>query len=167
MKKSIITLSLFAIAAPMLFTNCATILGKSSYPLSINANPAGAELSVTDKKGKEIYKGACPATVSFKSGAGFFSRAEYQVRISAKGYNEQIIPVNFKVNGWYFGNILLGGFLGMLIVDPATGAMWKMETLPINVSLTKQNALSMSPSLEIIDIHTISPEMRKSLIRVR
>lgn len=167
MKKTIFSLCLLAITAPLLLTNCATILGKSAYPLSINANPAGADLSVTDKKGKEIYKGTCPATVSFKSGAGFFSRAEYQVRISAKGYSEQIIPVNFKVNGWYFGNILLGGFLGMLIVDPATGAMWKLETQPINVTLAKQNALAMNPTLEVIDIHSISAEMKAQLVRIK
>lgn len=167
MKKTIFTLSLLAVAAPILLTNCATILGKSSYPMSINAKPAGADLSVTDKKGKEIYKGTCPATVSFKSGAGFFSRAEYQVRISAKGYSEQIIPVNFKVNGWYFGNLLLGGFLGMLIVDPATGAMWKMETQPISTTLAKQNALTMTPSLEVIDIHSISAEMKAQLVRIK
>ena len=36
-----------------------------------------------------------------------------------------------EVDSWYFGNILFGGLIGMLIIDPATGAMWK---LPENVS---------------------------------
>lgn len=78
---------------------CATLFGKSSYPVSVNSNPSGATISITDKKGKEVYRGASPATVSLKSGAGFFSRAEYQVKISAKGFAEQIVPLNFKLNG--------------------------------------------------------------------
>jgi hypothetical protein len=30
------------------------------------------------------------------------------------------------MDGWYIGNILFGGVIGFLIVDPATGAMWKL-----------------------------------------
>jgi hypothetical protein len=97
-------------------------VSKSSYPLSINSTPSGAKLSITDKAGKEIYLGNTPATVKLKAGAGFFSRAEYQVRFSNPGYNDKTVPVIFDLDGWYFGNILLGGLIGMLIVDPATGA---------------------------------------------
>lgn len=39
-----------------------------------------------------------------KSGAVIFSKAEYQVKISLWGYDEQIIPVNYKLNVCYFGN---------------------------------------------------------------
>lgn len=30
------------------------------------------------------------------------------------------------MNGWYIGNLLFGGIIGLLIVDPATGAMWTL-----------------------------------------
>lgn len=30
------------------------------------------------------------------------------------------------MDGWYWGNILFGGLIGMLAVDPATGAMYKL-----------------------------------------
>ncbi len=39
------------------------------------------------------------------------------------------------VNGWYFGNIIFGVLLGILIVDPATGAMWKIHQDSIAVNL--------------------------------
>lgn len=165
MKKFIFYISIMTITS-FTFIGCATILGKSSYPVSVSSNPSGASISITDKKGKEVYKGSSPATVNLKSGAGFFSRAEYQVKLSAKGYAEQIIPVNFKLNGWYFGNIFLGGFLGMLIVDPATGAMWKLETPPINVTLQQVNAINGS-SLKIVDYNTISEELRKQAVRIK
>lgn len=113
-----------------------------------------------------MYKGQTPATVTLKSGAGFFSKAEYQVKISSPGFEEQVIPINFKLNGWYFGNLLIGGVLGMLIVDPATGAMWKLETPPVNVTLNKSTASTEHPSLQIIDIASLSNEMKQNLVRI-
>lgn len=167
MKKRILNVTMIAIAAPILLSSCATLFGKSSYPVSINSNPTGATVSITDKKSKEVFKGQTPATVTLKSGAGFFSKAEYQVRISSAGYAEQVIPVNFKLNGWYFGNLLIGGVLGMLIIDPATGAMWKLDTPPINVTLSKTTASVENPSLKIVDIASIPKEMRQHLVRIR
>ncbi len=167
MKKAVISLTIFAIAAPFFFSSCATIVGKSSYPVSINSNPSGATVSITDKKGKEVYKGSSPATVTLKSGAGFFSKAEYQVKISSYGYAEQVIPINYKLNGWYFGNLLIGGVLGMLIVDPATGAMWKLDTPPINITLSKSTASIETPILKIVDITSIPKNLKDKLVRVK
>ena len=167
MKRTFRKVTMLAIALPILFSSCATIFGKSSYPVSINSNPTGATVSITDKKGKEVYKGVSPATVTLKSGAGYFGKAEYQVKISSTGYAEQIIPVNYKLNGWYFGNLLIGGVIGMLIVDPATGAMWKLDTPPINVTLSKSTASIETPTLKIMDIATIPQSMKDKLIRVK
>jgi len=127
-------------ASVFLFSSCASIVSKSTYPLSINSSPSNAKVSITDKKGKEIYLGNTPATVKLKAGAGFFSRAEYQVKFSSPGYDDKIVPITFKLDGWYFGNILFGGLLGMLIIDPATGAMWKIETEFLNETLSKSTA---------------------------
>jgi hypothetical protein len=166
MKKSFVKLAAIVMVMPVLITSCASILGKSAYPVSINSNPNGADISITDKKGKEVYKGQSPATVSLKSGAGYFSRAEYQVRISSKGYAEQVVPVIYKLNGWYFGNLFLGGFLGMLIVDPATGAMWKLDTPPISITLRKSNALNI-PTLEILNVNEVSDAVKANMIKIK
>ena len=158
--------TLLAIVFPTLLSSCASIFGKSSYPVSINSNPSGATVSITDKKGKEVYKGVSPATVTLKSGAGYFGKAEYQVKISSTGFAEQIIPVNYKLNGWYFGNLLLGGVIGMLIVDPVTGAMWKLDTPPINVTLGKSTAAIETPTLKILDIASIPQNLRDKLVKI-
>jgi len=158
---------MLALAVPALLTSCATIFGKTSYPVSINTDPTGAMVSITDKKNKEVYKGQTPATVTLKSGAGYFSKAEYQVKLTSPGYAEQTVPINFKINGWYFGNILLGGVIGMLIVDPATGAMWKLDTPPINVTLSKSTASTATPTLKIMDIANVSQELKEHLVRIK
>lgn len=164
-KKNLYSFS-FLVIVSIIFFSCATILSKSSYPVSINVNPSGANISITDKKGKEVFKGPSPSTVTLKSGAGFFVKAEYQVKIFANGYNEIIVPINYKLNGWYFGNLLLGGVIGMLIVDPATGAMWKLDTPPISVTLSKPTAMT-EPTLKILAIDEVSNAVKANMVQIK
>ena len=150
-----------------LLSGCATIVSKSRYPVYIHADPKGTNISITDRTGKEVYKGITPATITLSSGAGFFTKAEYQVKLSLPGYDEKVVPIYFKINGWYFGNIVFGGFIGMLIVDPATGAMWKLVDPAINETMVK-SALStnLNPTLNIVDIKSIPNDERVNLVRV-
>ena len=151
-----------------LLSNCATIVSKSSYPVSIATTPSGAQVSITDKKGKEIFKGTSPATIKLKAGAGYFSRAEYQVRMSAPGYDEKILPITFKLNGWYFGNLLIGGVIGMLIIDPASGAMWRIDTGMDNIYETLRATTTVSSaSLEILDVKNVPPHLVKHLVKLK
>ncbi|GHE59342.1 hypothetical protein [Roseivirga thermotolerans] len=157
------TLSLIGAAIIcLLSTGCASILSKSTYPLSISSNP-NSNIVVTNSKGVEIYKGNTPATVTLKSGDGFFKRAEYQIKFTQAGYNEKVVPVTFKVDGWYWGNLLLGGILGMLIVDPATGAMYKLEQDYINETLSQSVASTDSKEFKILSIDEIPDNLKSKL----
>jgi len=149
----------------VLLSSCASIVSRSAYPVSIRTNPAGANISITDKKGKEVYKGQSPAQVTLKAGAGYFSKADYQVKLSIAGFAEKIVPINYKLNGWYFGNLLVGGAIGMLIVDPATGAMWKIVDPVIYETLVKSTAANTTtPTLNIVDIKDVSKELKSKLV---
>jgi hypothetical protein len=83
------------------------------------------------------------------------------------GYETKTISVECKLNGWYFGNILIGGLIGLLIVDPATGAMYKLSSEGITEDLMPLKSSSGSPSLKIIDKATISADLEKYLVRVK
>lgn len=165
MNKMYLKMTAIMMASVFLFSSCASIVSKSTYPLSINSSPSNAKVSITDKKGKEIYLGNTPATVKLNAGAGFFSKAEYQVKFSSPGYDDKIVPITFKLDGWYFGNLLLGGVLGMLIIDPATGAMWKIETEFLNETLSKSTA-SIDPEMKIMNINEIPENWKTHLVRV-
>jgi hypothetical protein len=103
-----------------------------------------------------------------KAGAGYFSRAEYQVKLSSPGFDEKIIPVTFKLNGWYLGNILIGGLIGMLIVDPASGAMWRIDNEVSNIYETlRATTAANGAALEIIDIKDVPPHLAKHLVKVK
>ena len=104
--------SLLLITLLCLFTNCATIVSKSKYPISINSSPAGAKITITDKRGTVVYHGNTPLTLKLSAASGFFSKARYQVKFEKEGYDSKTVPVVFKLDAWYFGNILFGGLIG-------------------------------------------------------
>jgi len=153
------------LATVFLFSNCASIVSRSSYQLSINSTPSNASITITNSRGVEVYAGYTPTVVRLRASEGFFSRAEYQVRFSKPGYDDRIIPVTFSIDGWYWGNILLGGIIGMLIVDPATGAMWRIDVDTINATLT-QSTSHAAPELRIIDIGEIPESWKFQLVRL-
>ncbi len=159
-------LKFLAISSILLLTGCASIVSKSNWPITINSSPSEAKISIKDKKGVEIYTGNTPATLNLKSGAGFFSKARYQVTFEKIGYDKKVVPVEFKLNGWYFGNIIFGGPIGLLIIDPATGAMFKLETEFLNETLTKSVANVDTKELKLLDINKIPTEWKNHLILV-
>ncbi|MDD3124861.1 MAG: PEGA domain-containing protein [Candidatus Kapabacteria bacterium] len=152
-------------ASVLLLSSCASIFSKSTYQVTINSTPSNAKVSITDKKGQEVYVGSTPSVVKLKAGTGFFSKAKYQVKLSSPGYDDKIVNISSSLDGWYFGNLLLGGVLGMLIIDPATGAMWEIDTDSINETLSKSMS-SIDSSLKIMDINEIPEEWKDHLVRV-
>ena len=78
-KKSYFKLTAILMATSILLSSCASIVSKSSYPITINSAPSEAQIVIKDKKGVEIFSGQTPATLKLKSGSGFFGKARYQV----------------------------------------------------------------------------------------
>jgi hypothetical protein len=105
---------------------CATVISGSDREVSIKSYPAGASYVIEDKHGKVVQTGKTPETVRLDTGTGYFSGAEYTVKAEKKSYVQKTTTIGSEINPWYFGNLLLGGVFGMLIVDPITGAMWSI-----------------------------------------
>lgn len=152
----------------LFLTSCASIVSKSSYPISINSTPSEAKIVVTDKKGVEVFRGQTPATLNLKSGSGFFSKAHYQVEFTKNGYETKTVPINFKLDGWYFGNIVFGGVIGLLIIDPATGAMYKLDTEFLNETLVKSDVASSveKEELKIYTLNNIPAQWKEHLVQI-
>jgi hypothetical protein len=157
-----------AIASLIIFTSsCASIVSKSSWPVSIQSDPAGASVSITNKKGTEIFSGKTPTAVKLKLGAGFFAKESYVVTISKDGYEPKKINLECKLNGWYFGNLLIGGLVGMLIVDPATGAMYKLDSDDVFQALDAKATNATTHSLQIMNKKDIPADMQQHLVRLK
>src|SRR5213078_4046230 len=147
-KLSLLRLSVIIITCAFL-SSCASIVSKTSWPVSIDSSPGGVHVSITNKSGKEVFAGKTPLVTKLKSGSGFFSKESYTVVMTCKGFEKRTINLECTVNGWYFGNLLFGGLIGMLIVDPATGAMYRLEKKDI-YEVFKDDKTSQ---LKILDIN--------------
>jgi hypothetical protein len=152
MKK--LTLMLFICT---LVTGCASIVSKSHYDLAINSEPIGANFVVSNKAGKRVYNGSTPATVKLSASAGYFKNETYTINLNKPGYDERTYYLSSSLDGWYWGNLLLGGIVGMLVVDPATGAMYKLPE-SVDITLEKSSASSEDVSLSITTIDSLNAE---------
>jgi len=168
MKFNFLKSTVILMTSIILFSSCATIFTKTTYPLLVNTEPPGAKVAITNKKGIEVYSGNTPAILKLKSSSGFFSKAEYYLHFSLRGYNEKTVTVSSSLEGWYWGNIvlLLGGLPGMLIIDPATGAMWKLNSKYINETLYPSTGSIDNPELRILDINNIPADWKGYLVKI-
>ncbi len=146
----------------LLITGCASIVSKSSYPITISSNPTEANVTVTNSDGNVVYTGKTPVATSLKANKGFFKRENYEVRFSKEGYDDTTVPLRTKVDGWYWGNIVFGGIIGLFIVDPATGAMYKFEDHFLTTDLGQSKA--RRGELKIYPLDDVPVEWKSHLV---
>ena len=127
---------------------CATIMGDTKQNVTITSEPDKAAFTITDEKGVKIKSGNLPETISLdKSDGSYFGGKTYTVEISMDGYQTKQVIVNSKANGWFVGgNLIFGGLIGWLIVDPFTGAMYNLSPDQVNGDLEKS---TRAPNLSL------------------
>ena len=143
-------------------SSCASIVSKTNWPVSIDSKPEGVHVSITNKRGVEIFTGKTPLVTKLKSGSGFFTKESYTVVMTYNGIEKRTINLECSINGWYFGNLFIGGLIGMLIVDPATGAMYKLDRKEV-YEVFKETSTSQ---LKVLDINNIPLEWKTNLVEL-
>ena len=97
---------------------CATIVTGTTQPITITSEPTGATVTVG---GNRLIT---PATVELSR------KHDATIVVEKEGYEAQQIVLKRKLQGWTFGNILLGGPVG-LVVDAVSGGLvaFKQDTV--------------------------------------
>ncbi len=148
-----------AILAGTMLAGCATIFNGSTQAVNFQSAPEGATLTITNAAGEKIHSGVTPAMVTLKRGAGYFKPETYTVTLSKEGFAPREIQITGTLGGWYFGNILFGGLIGMLAVDPVTGAMFN---LPESVNKKLEGAAAKTSglpgTLTVVSTDSLTPE---------
>ena len=119
-------------------SGCASIIkGGGAQSISIRSMPSDAEVKIFDAKtGNTLQSGKTPLIVPLNKSTGYFGGARYRVVFDKPGFAQREVIIDSGVNGWYVaGNIVFGGLIGWLIVDPATGAMWNLSPEEVSVEL--------------------------------
>jgi len=140
---------------------CATIMKGGDQKLSFMSDPVGASLSIYNTDGMMVSGGKTPITLPLAKGDGYFKAAKYRVVFEAPGYEPKEVWISGSLEGgWYLaGNLVVGGWIGWLIVDPITGAMWNLKPSSFTASLKKSLALSPDTSLKVMLASDVSPEL--------
>jgi hypothetical protein len=118
--------------AVLALSNCASIVGKSTYDVAINNPNKATTFKVLDNADHTLAQGTTSTTASLKSSSGFFQPASYRVVSYSNSKQVATQALDGTINPWIFGNIFnLTGIIGFAI-DGATGAMYKLpETVNI------------------------------------
>ena len=128
MKKLLIllTISLFT----GFLCSCATIMRDTSQTIPITSNVEKIDIKIKNKAGLIVFQGQTPTTINLKSAvsSGYFNPEQYTITASKDGFNTETTIIDWHVSKWYIlGNIIFGGLIGYLIVDPITGDMYYLD----------------------------------------
>lgn len=131
MKKHIGVISKFLVANILLTLGlgCASIIKGGKQTVELKSIPQGANCDVYNVKTNDrISTVTTPTVLTLERGGGYFRSAKYSIRCDLPNYTPQQALLDGDLNGYYLGgNILLGGLIGWLIVDPLTGAMYTLQ----------------------------------------
>ena len=147
-------------------SSCATLFTPTKYPVVFNTTPEGAGITIENRAGRVIFEGTTPTIVKLKAAAGYMMREEYTITFTKSGYAQKVVHISAELEGWYIGNILLGGFPGMLIIDPLSGAMYKIAEEDRNIHETLKPE-SGEYVLQVCDINNLPNDVTKDdLVRI-
>lgn len=107
---------LLVVCFMMIASGCATIIHGKLQNVSIATVPADAIVKASDGE-------TCTTPGVLKLDRALSS---YTLHIEKEGYKPIDITLRKDVDPWFFGNILIGGLIG-IIVDLSTGAAYKFS----------------------------------------
>lgn len=117
---------IFFLLSVVHLAGCARVVSDNFYPVTIDSSPSGADFIIKNQAGLEVGRGITPKQVTLKTHVGYFDAETYAVSFNKPGYKPDPFVLDTTLDEWYYGNFLIGGVLGLLIVDPLTGAMWEL-----------------------------------------
>ena len=126
------TLILLGVASLFFLSSCATIVSGSRQTVKFDSTPTNATVFID-----ETEVGKTPFETKLER------KREYEVEIRLEGYEPYKTKLTKQFNAWYIGNIVFGGIIG-LVVDPITGAIYKLTPNEINAQLQQGTVFKSS-----------------------
>jgi hypothetical protein len=151
---------------------CASIVHSGNRSISIGTDPPGATASIRKSGGASVddivVVQKTPCTVSLDPRGGYFRGQSYTLRLELDGYQTTEVALTPKMSGWYWGNLLIGGLIGLLAVDPATGAMWNIAPDKIEQKLpaARRALIKNKTGFVVVLASELTPGEREHMVRV-
>ena len=132
MRKLFITL-----LGSIMLTSCATIVSGTSQKINFNSNPSNATVYIN-----EMEMGKTPFETKLER------KKDHYVTIKLDGYKPFETKITRSFNPWYLGNAVFGGLIG-IIIDPITGAIFRLTPNQVNAQLQQGVTFSKSSKSDI------------------
>jgi len=116
---------------------CASIVHSGNRPVTINSDPPGALVTITGRHGRVVASQTTPFTAKLDPLGGYFKGQKYIATFELAGYAPADAFIYPEFSPWYIGNIVFGGLIGFVVVDPLTGCMWNERPLHLEQTLVK------------------------------
>jgi len=111
------------LAALLAVYGCATIINRTTQPVFLQSDPPGATATIDGTKQVQT-----PASLKLKRGKN------HLITFEKAGYRSKTIAIDHELSGWVWGNVLLGGLIG-LAIDFGSGGAYKLEPNTVMVTL--------------------------------
>lgn len=123
-----------------LLTSCASIIHGSKQSVNFSSIPPGAKIVID---GKDY--GITPKSIELKRKGRLkgedSNKKEYNVTIELDSYYPYEIKITREMDGWFLGNLLFGGLIG-IIIDASNGAMYKLTPDQVIAQMGKATAMN-------------------------
>jgi hypothetical protein len=154
--------------AATVLSGCATIVHSGPRAIPVTSSPPGAKVSIYDRDNKLVETNTTPFVAQLPVKAGYFKGQNYRLEFSMPGHQNTVVKLNSSVSGWYFGNLLFGGLIGMLIVDPLTGAMYNLtpEKIEQPLSTGQTKAITEGQGVLVVLVSQTTEQERANMVRL-
>lgn len=126
---------LAVLTATVFMTGCASVVTDNRDPITFNSYPEGATVTIMNKYGTKVQVDKTPFTTFLSTRAGYFKSMNYTVVFEKNCYLPTVKYIKANVSRWYWGNFILGGPIGLFVVDPLTGSMFKLSPPQVSAHL--------------------------------
>ena len=164
-----LTLAIGLVGSSLIAGGCASIVHNGNRTIEIASQPPGAKASIRKANtGEVVSVQNTPCIVSLEPKGGYFKGQSYTLKLDLAGYQSTEIPLKASLSGWYFGNIVFGGLIGMLAVDPSTGAMWNIEPNKIhhNLSASQAEVIKNKTGFVVVLVSDLTSAERQYMTRL-
>jgi len=121
----------------LIISGCATIIHGTRQEVGISSSPTGAEVWVDNVK-----MGETPVVAKLRR------KDTHTVKLVLPGYQPYETTITRSVSGWVWGNIAIGGLIG-LGVDAVSGGMYKLSPGQVSGNLAGERTAGISSEDEL------------------
>jgi hypothetical protein len=149
-------------------SGCASIVHSGPRAVPVASSPPGATVSIYDRSDRLVMTNTTPFVAQLPVKFGYFKAQTYRLEFSMPGHAPAVVNLDSSVSGWYFANLAFGGLLGMLIVDPLTGAMFNLTPDKIDQPLSASQAqvIRQGKGMLVVMVSQTTEQERANMVRV-